>query len=502
MPKVPTLDQSEVQLKPTPIDPKTAATLGGEIVDVGQGLSSIGDAIQKSTNLRQKYQADAYMSSAHGQKMQMIYKSNDLDNLDSQVNDMSAKSLETAANMIQDPTERDTWLDKERDKENIRNIQAYRAIDLKQNKAADIAFDQANSADGRELRYSSDPGHMGVVEQGIRDRYTEYASSGALHPKKSADDFILGEKIKGLHEDILTGNRQVLEGVAKQLQMSTGGMYSGIPKNIREDNLNKLFENIKKIGTETKFAYTEAQNNTDDMLLSKLDSLNPNDLNDARAGKYNGIPATPEVADAVEQAMLDPFVAKSKDDVLEELHAQIGNVDIPARDVKLNILRSRQITASEKSALINQHLRVGEDGKSKSIDQLVKGGVEKNRREILSKSEQINDALKTKRGHWDIVHNIFHNYTDDNEKINGLYRDLDKKLAEYKGGEEADMVGTASELVNNKIFEQLPDYKSFPQAGKMYHDSTHDTYRIFYPNKTYIDVSKDEASKLKEGLFQ
>ena len=47
MPKVPTLTQSEVQLKPTPINPKTAATLGGEVVDLAEGIGSLADHMQK-----------------------------------------------------------------------------------------------------------------------------------------------------------------------------------------------------------------------------------------------------------------------------------------------------------------------------------------------------------------------------------------------------------------------------------------------------------------------
>ena len=65
MPRVPTESVPQEELKPTPINPKTAATLGGEVVDLAEGIGAIGDQIKKVQAITSENNAIKYLSDSN-----------------------------------------------------------------------------------------------------------------------------------------------------------------------------------------------------------------------------------------------------------------------------------------------------------------------------------------------------------------------------------------------------------------------------------------------------
>ena len=112
MPKVPTLTQSEVQLKPTPINPKTAATLGGEVVDLAEGIGSLADHMQKVQGMTDVRNGLTGLNQDAINIHNQIYQDSDLDNAPQKAQDAFQKAVEARANAIPDAEARNEFLNK------------------------------------------------------------------------------------------------------------------------------------------------------------------------------------------------------------------------------------------------------------------------------------------------------------------------------------------------------------------------------------------------------
>jgi hypothetical protein len=112
VPKVPTLTQSEVQLKPTPINPKTAATLGGEVVDLAEGIGSLADHMQKVQGMTDVRNGLTGLNQDAINIHNQIYQDSDLDNAPQKAQDAFQKAVEARANAIPDAEARNEFLNK------------------------------------------------------------------------------------------------------------------------------------------------------------------------------------------------------------------------------------------------------------------------------------------------------------------------------------------------------------------------------------------------------
>src|ERR1035438_6270859 len=101
--KVAGFEQSQVEeLKPTPIDPRTAATLGGEVIDVGEGISAFGEHLQKVQNATDVRNALTGLNSDTNNIHNQIAQESDLVKAPQKAQDMLQKALEARASKITD----------------------------------------------------------------------------------------------------------------------------------------------------------------------------------------------------------------------------------------------------------------------------------------------------------------------------------------------------------------------------------------------------------------
>ena len=106
MPRVPTESVPQEELKPTPINPKTAATLGGEVVDLAEGIGAIGDQIKKVQAITSENNAIKYLSDSNNLIHNKYQTYPNLDDALDKANEDLDKNYQNALSMITDPEAR------------------------------------------------------------------------------------------------------------------------------------------------------------------------------------------------------------------------------------------------------------------------------------------------------------------------------------------------------------------------------------------------------------
>jgi hypothetical protein len=185
MAKVPTLDESEVQLKPTPVDPKTAATLGGEIVDVGQGLSSIGDSLEKLKDLTQKTQQLSALSDDFINIHNQAFKDLDVWSAPERYSDAYQKAVEARAKNIDSAAARDEYMNEASRMAAVRSISTDQMLIGRQSQEAKASVTNAGQSFLRDISAASDEGHRAMARQQFSDTIDAFKNNGFIHPAQA-----------------------------------------------------------------------------------------------------------------------------------------------------------------------------------------------------------------------------------------------------------------------------------------------------------------------------
>lgn len=473
--------ESNTGLNPTPMDPNVAANQGKEIVNIGEGLSGLGETLQKLQNKRDTLKAEIYLSKTQQDSRHMAYTDPDLDTLEDRIQDRSQKNVQDAANLIQDPMTRDSFMEKATLNVERRNVPLYNTIYRRQSQDVKALLHQANDEDIKEYQSLADPAERELVRNKIIDRTKTAINDGHINPdvgQKHLDSMLKQMDVDQIKNDMALD----AENTYKQLQKGDEGLYKHVSPAIRKQYADQAEKMIAKQGSENKLIFGIAQNHAENTLIDKManNTLTQEDINNSQLMGVNGIPPRPEFVKAATEALQDPFPTDPVPEKYNKLVQDVLNPDKDAIETKVEVLQTRGITPAQKAHLLTTAMREDPQEGKKSIDQLIQTGIQNNKQEIMEADVRLKKEQEDRKSFLRGVTGMFRNHAKDDKHLADLQQDYFSKVQKAKDQEE--MLGIANSVLNKDTLTRNPKISTADSKGTIFMDKTTGVKRRYYPD--------------------
>lgn len=481
--KVPTYDSQE-GLNPTPMDPRVAAQVGNSVADLGKGLTGIGEMVQKIDDKRQTYQAQAYLAKSHRANLELATNDPDLDGLTQRIGENTNNSINEAANLIQSPSARNTFIEQAQYQQEVRNVPIYNTILARKSQATKNAFLNVTDEDIKTYADLTDPTQKRVLKQQILDRAQEAIDDGHVHSEttKFHIENMLAKADIDKAENLIATNA---ESASHDLQKGEEGPFPDMAPATRQKLFDKAQGLIARQGAENNMIFSIAQNHTDNLLIDQLahNELTEASINNALMFGINGIPASPAFAKAAKAAINDPFPTTPSAEKYLKVFDLVTDKKVDPIQAKLDVLNARGLTPKEKAHLITTALRSSPGEGKQSLDQLIQTGVKANKDKILELNNQIQNEVSQKRDFLGGIGQMFaqHFRLDDtayDTKLADMQMKFMERLNNNKNNDS--MLNIANDLLNEDRVRQKPNLVSkCAKDGSICVDSSGNKARVF-----------------------
>lgn len=490
MVQIPTYE-SQRRLNPAESDPRVAATVGGEMVDLGQGIKGLGEQIQKLDDKRQTLKAQTYLAKQHLNIRQLAATDPNIDTLDERVDSMSQDAVSQAADLIKSPSARENFvstanLDIER-----RNVPVYNTILKRKSQDFKNQLVQANDADIQEYQGSADPGERTMIRQRILDRTNEAMKDGHVNTdwaRAHATSLLKAADLNQVKSDMALNATSTYE----QLQKGKEGLYPHLNDAQRKQFSDKAQKMIAKEGSDNKLIFSIAQNHAENQLLDSMSKgkLTQQDINNAQLMGINGIRVRPEFAKAATDALDDPFPTESVPDKYNKLINEVQSGDMDPMTLKLNILQARGLTPQEKAHLINAHLREDTQDGKQSVNSLIAQGIRQNKQALMQADKNLKAEITDRQSMFRKITSRFRDQSKDDGHLAQLQQDYFSKLQNVKNDD--DRMKLAQEILNHDTLKRNPGIATSNTKGTIYMDKTTGVKRRYFPSGFWEPVKTNE----------
>jgi hypothetical protein len=482
---------SQLKLKPAEWDPKVAGAKGADIQDLGQGLKSLGQTIQKLDDRRQTLKAETYLAKQHMQIRQMAATDPHIDQLDEMVDQRSQDAVSEASNFIQSPEARASFVSNANLDIERRNVGVYNTILRRKSQDFKNELVQANDADIQEYQGMTDPDERKLLRQKIIDRTNQAINDGHVNAdwaRAHATTLLKAADLNQVKSDM------AINATATYQELSKGkdGLYPNLNDAQRKQFADRAQKMITKEGADNKLIYGIAQNHAESQLVDKMaaGTLTQQDINNAQLMGNKGIRIRPEFAKAATQAMEDPFPTDSAPDKYNKLLDKIQDPDMDPMTLKLNVLNSRGLTPAEKAHLINAHLREdSEDGKQ-SINDLINQGIKQNKQKLMQAQKNLQAEITDRQSLLRKITDRFRDHAKDDANLAGLQKDYMSKLQNVK--DDSDRLQLAQQIMNNDTLKRNPGIATSDPKGTVMLNKITGQKRKYYPSGFWEPVKTDE----------
>lgn len=492
MATVPTY-QSQERLQPTEWNPKSAATVGNEVADVGQGLEGLGEQVQKLDDRRQTLKAQTYLAKQHLNIAQTAATDPDIDNLNQKVDNMSEDAVSQAADLIQSPGAREIFVSSANLDIERRNSSVYNTILRRKSQDFKNQLVQANDADVQDYQNSANTGERQLIRQRIMNRTGQAIEDGHINAdwgRAHAQSLLKSADINQVTSDMSIDPTHTYE----QLQKNKEGLYPYLNDGQRKQFMDRAEKMITKQGADDKVIYGIAQNHAENNILDQMgnNTLTQQDINNAATVGIKGIRPRPEFVKAATEAMEDPFPTDSAPEKYNKLVNQIQDPDADPMTVKLNVLNSRGISPQEKAHLINAHLREDtEDGKQ-SINDLIKQGIRQNKQALLQANKDLQSEIAGRQTFLSKITERFRDHAKDDAHLASLQKDYMSKMQNVRDDQER--LNLAQSIMNQDTLKRNPGIATSNEHGTIFMDKTTGAKRRYFPSGFWEPVKTDEQS--------
>lgn len=488
MAKVPVYN-SEEGLHPTPVDPSDASVVGREVVDLGQGLSGLGNKLQQLQDATEKNKADFYLSKSVEQNYRVASTDPDVFNLDKKILDSSEKSILEASKLIESPQARNEFIEKSMARMEYKNIPILNKVYQRQSQYHKDGVLATNAEELKQYKFVDNAQEKSVIKQDITDRTNESVRLGFIDPiwaKHYLEHNLKQADIDQIKDYISTNP----EATYKQLQKGKEGLFPDISDALRKEFSTLAQKQMQKQGTENNYIAEIAQNHAENQLIDRMASnqLTQEDINNAQLMGINGGKIRPEFAQAATEALMDPFPTESHDEKYTQLFNKVTDPDSDPIKTKLDILKTRGVSAAEKAKLINNTFREDPEEGKKTLAQLINEGVANNKKEIMEKNKQIQKEVESKRSFFGRIGSMFSDHAKDDAHLADLQRQFMDKVGQFKTMN--DQLNLAKDIMNKDTLKRNPNISQTSEKGTLQTNKISGKKRIYYPDGHFEPVNE------------
>lgn len=480
MAKVPVIESS-ANLRPTPMDPQEASSLGRDVVDVSKGIEGLADSLQKLDNRRQTLKAQTALAQANRANYQLAATDPDIDNLEQKINDKSDNDIQQAAELIQSPEARNEFIAKSSLDVERRNLPAYNMIIRRKSQDFKNELVNANQEDLKTYQQVEDPAERQILKQQIIDRTTQAVSDGHVNARWAqlhVDTAIKQADINQVNNDIALNAEAAME----HLQKGKDGLYPDISDKFRKEAMDKATKAIAKQGQENNHIFSIAQNQAENQMIDMMGKgvLTQDVINDSVIKGINGIRPRPEFVRAATEALQDPFPTDPVPEKYNKLVNDVTNPDKDPIETKLEVLKTRGITPVQKAHLLNTAMREDPQEGRQSINNLIRDGIQKNKQDIMEADLRVKKEIADRKSFLRGITSMFRDHAKDDQHLADLQQDYFSKVQKAK--DQSDMMSMANDVLNRDTINRNPKISTSDSKGTLHINKITGAKRMYYPD--------------------
>jgi hypothetical protein len=457
--RVPTEEFPQEKLDPTPINPKTAATLGGEVVDLAEGIGAIGDYMKKVQGMTDVRNGLTGLNDDANKIHNQIFQDPDLDNAGEKARDLFAKAVESRANAIPDAEARNRFLDRADSVQNRSLTTINSMIEGKRIKAANSGM----TAYGESFiqNYAKNLNHPGLQEQAIEDLKSEAALHQQMigQPKELLDSYVANTIYKAKNAahtfDIEVDPQAALERIkndndltAKDSMKLQNEATSAIKRN--EDKSKKLLDIAQK------------KNLADAMMKNSMGSLRP----DKAEEMYYQNQISEEGYQSLLKNGVSPYVINATTDPDKYNDAVKMLLDPKISDEKkitslIDMNSDGDLATSDMKHLCQLHF-IPNKGEWESLGQTQQGRKDL---QLLDKAEKDDKQLEERGKSWHAAWDFIRRHSDDPHNVSDLLQKLHSDLAKEQNVTPQIIQEKTTEVINGDNLKRNPQLANLPKEG-------------------------------------
>jgi len=505
MVQVPTQTHPDVQLDPTPMNPKAAASLGGEIVYLGKGLSSLGEHFEKIRDFSETKKAQASLSEAYNTQIyKMASTDPDIHNLSQKVDEATDSIVEDAAKGITSPETRNNFVDEAKRQIALKDVHIQTIIRDRQIKDARNSLYASIDADIKDA-HSLPPGTLQDNRvKGVQDSLDQAEGLGLITPDQNKR---LGEtqfnkmSVDQVYHDMDLAEHGGVNSEAQfstikdQLQKGQNGMYKYLTNEQSENLGNTVNERQEKAKVLQEKQFKDYQ------IKNEFDALD----NYTKGKNYT----TSDVSDMVASGKMSPSLGQAWIQYLESPNS-VGDKSAP--DVKAFGRMAKGIfdnwdKVSTRNSMTEILKKAGAGQfKQEGLFMLIKAAHDRQKdlnttdgsKGVIDKIGDLWNSMFKKDSKQPQVQQGFErvkNYAGENE--DDLGKGAYHYLNEVGKGTDPNVAAQGAIQKIDNIEGLFPNYQSYPEEGKLFYKAGIGYFRVF-PNKTWKKVaeqSQDSGDK-------
>lgn len=489
------------------ISPKALGQRGEEITAIGDSLSSLADVFSerqaKTESSRATIEKIKRWDALHAQAMTDPDIEGRIKALPGQLQEI----IKDTSTMIFNPEARQNYINSQGPSLELkgstiethlrqRQLNEGRAQDLKQAEQYQQEYNEAPNATLRDVAKAELTHH---IEDSVR--------RGFMEPTQATT------YLQKLHEDLPKGRARTMmvndpKGTYQELQKGKDGEYADLSPADRVTLMNEAEKETEKQNVTGTLIRSISQNHFESALLDEFYAGNVTPTKVAEALTQGKITAS--FADKLLQANESP---KTRSGNLTP--AQIKSGRRPTSDAKTYIdltdaslkpdanpsdLRQRiltaladgQITPTDAKYLYTVHHTPTAQGAKASLAELLgKQGMEDTQK-LLEQEAQDQKKLREKKSWLQAAWEAITHHTDHPEQQASMHQDLMKQISTQQPKDEQ-IPTLAHKLIADDVAKKFPGIETWPKTGKIIYTPKSRKYYRFYPDKTYQEISEDEA---------
>jgi len=449
--KVPTLQVPDAELKPTKVNPETAAFLGKEVVDLGEGISSLGQHMTKIQGMTDVRNALTGLNEDTNNIHNQISKETDLVNAPQKADDLLQKALDDRASKITDSEARDRFLDRGSAIISRTNTSINSMINGKQLQASKQSLTNYGDTFKSVFSQLTRPDQMQAAIDDFSREVDLQQNMTGMSPFLS-DQYkkqTIGQaRVEQIDNDLNIPG--MAPTVNKRLKDPNDPMYKGLDPSVREKKIKDSEFAMKRQDAEQKEALTKVRSNNGHYLV-QLDGQKRLTPQTVEEFGYTG---------RISQKEFDSWTKKHQSDIIHgntdgetytkawQFMANPENSIDATRQHLLSAYADNKLSKEDFQDLYEMHLRPLANGDWQSL------------RNVYGKDQEEKDTMSRNKGFLGAAYSIIEKYSPKQAKSM-----LSNFIVRSKSSTPEDYPRIANDVVKTQRLMDNPEIATYPEEG-------------------------------------
>jgi hypothetical protein len=484
MAKVPVYE-SQLSLQPAAVDPRTAARLGGEIIDVSQGLEGFAEQMKKHQDWLDTNNAEIAMAKTYDDNLTMVHSDEDIGTLKDRLTEKSDRDIDSAAKLIKSPDARSEFVVKAKLRQSREDAHLHSVIYKRQVDAGKASMMEVNNGLVNDYIHAVNPNERASIKQDIIDKTNHAAEMGYIG--KAAAQNYLKTNIPHWDNETVKNDIAIDPASAKaNLEKGDKGIYKDLDASHRAAFITMAEKVIKrKDSIQKNVARETSQNIEHDLYDKSLLGVNISADIEKNLGRISRT-AYKELTANGESAVAP--VCKTDDKACGDVINKIMDKNATDAERRSAILKANTdgvLSKADAQRLYNMAL-VPDHGDVSSMAKRAQASGDKEL-DFIESQKNKQSAVQKKQGVLSAVWDYFKKWSapreNSKEEAAKVMMEFNEKVAAQNTKHDGYM-GVAKQVINEKNVKDNPKIINNKKQGQLMIDA-HGNKAMVYPDGSY-----------------